>query len=80
MNKQVKQIIKIWSYTQVPRSLKQLCDRQSEWVVLIPAGLDWPEIEDAFLHAYAGNHSVVRANVAGGCVLFLGEREANVDI
>ena len=72
MSKYSEQIIKIWSYNQVPEPLKQLSDGRAEWVVLIPAGFALPEIEAMFLQCYAGNYSLVRRTLIGESVLFLG--------
>jgi hypothetical protein len=71
MSNPTEQAIKIWSYSKVPKTLRRLSDKEFEWVVLIPPGFAWPEIEALFLRSYADN-SVIRRTLTGASVLFLG--------
>jgi hypothetical protein len=73
MNKRTEEAVKIWPYDQVPRSLKRIAGKKSDWVALIPPSLAWPEVEALFLRWDVCGHRVSRRILADGSVLLSGE-------
>jgi hypothetical protein len=72
MSKDLEEIIQIWCYDQVPKSLKPLSRKNSAWVVRIPPDLVWHESEALFLRLHTDNHPVIRRTLADGSILFSG--------
>jgi hypothetical protein len=72
MNKHREQAIQVWFYDQVPQRLKDFLCNDSEWVVLIPPGLAWRELETLILRFPAGRSPVRRHTLADGSILFSG--------
>ena len=72
MSKTSEAVIQIWSYDQVPQSLKRLLCKNSAWVVLIPPNLVWHESEELFERLHTDHQPVTRRALADGSVLFSG--------
>ena len=72
MSKDPEEIIQIWRYDQVPKSLKPLSRKNSAWVVRIPPDLVWHESEALFLRLHTDSHPVIRRMIADGSILFSG--------
>jgi len=72
MSKNPEEVIQIWSYDQVPQSLKRLSCKNSAWVVLIPPNLVWHESEELFQRLHTDRYPVTRRALADGSVLFSG--------
>jgi hypothetical protein len=75
MRKNQEEIIQIWSYDQVPQSLKRLSGKNSAWVVLIPPNLVWYESEALFQRLHTDHHPITRRALADGSILFSGGRK-----
>jgi hypothetical protein len=64
--------IKVWQFARAPKPLQRLAAAASEWIVLIPASLDSPQIEALFLRWESETHRVIRRKLANGSILLAG--------